>query len=199
MEARRESFCRNATRGRERSSSVKSLSWIATSSASGKYAATPTMRIPGSSSASPKATDRNCLEMTQGIEAKPITRSIIRWFEKNARDLPWRRTRDPYGIWISEVMLQQTQVKTVIPYWERWMALFPDVRTLASAPEERLLHAWEGLGYYTRARNLQRAARIICEEHGGEFPRDFEQVLELPGIGRYTAGAICSIAFGQPT
>jgi A/G-specific adenine glycosylase len=136
--------------------------------------------------------------MTQGIEAKPIARSIVRWFQKNARDLPWRRTRDPYGIWISEVMLQQTQVKTVIPYWERWMQLFPDVHALANAPEEQVLRAWEGLGYYTRARNLQRAARIISTDNRGEFPRDFEQVLALPGVGRYTAGAICSIAFGQP-
>jgi A/G-specific adenine glycosylase len=136
--------------------------------------------------------------MIQTNHSKSVARSIVRWFQNNARDLPWRRTRDPYGIWISEVMLQQTQVKTVIPYWERWMQLFPDVHSLANAPEEQLLRAWEGLGYYTRARNLQRAARIVSSEYRGEFPRGFDQVLGLPGIGRYTAGAICSIAFGQP-
>lgn len=95
-------------------------------------------------------------------------------------------------------MLQQTQVKTVIPYWERWMTLFPEVTSLSAAPEERVLKAWEGLGYYSRARNLQRAATLVCEKHSGEFPTRFADVLALPGIGRYTAGAICSIAFGQP-
>lgn len=106
---------------------------------------------------------------------------------------------DPYGIWISEVMLQQTQVKTVIGYWERWMQRLPDIQTLAAASDEPVLKLWEGLGYYSRARNLLRAARKIMTCHDGRFPEEFDQVLQLPGIGRYTAGAICSIAFNQPT
>jgi len=124
---------------------------------------------------------------------------ITLWFAKNARDLPWRRTRDPYAIWISEIMLQQTQVKTVIPYWERWMQDFPIIASLAIADEQHVLKLWEGLGYYTRARNLQKAARIICEKHSAKFPRAFDDVLALPGIGRYTAGAIASIAYDDPT
>lgn len=124
---------------------------------------------------------------------------LLTWFAQNARDLPWRRTCDPYAIWVSEVMLQQTQVKTVIPYWERWMEHFPTVEHLAKARLEKVLKLWEGLGYYTRARNLHRAAHIIVQRHNGIFPRDFESVLALPGIGRYTAGAICSIAFNRPT
>lgn len=126
-----------------------------------------------------------------------MTKSLLAWFRTNARDLPWRRTRDPYAIWISEVMLQQTLVKTVIPYWERWMRRLPNVHALASASEARVLKLWEGLGYYSRARNLQRAARLIVKEHGGNFPQGFDAVIALPGIGRYTAGAICSIAFNQ--
>jgi A/G-specific adenine glycosylase len=120
------------------------------------------------------------------------------WFATNARPLPWRQTHDPYAIWISEIMLQQTQVKTVIPYWERWMRALPDIAALASAPQDKVLKLWEGLGYYTRARNLQKAAQIIDAAHGGKFPEDFEAILALPGIGRYTAGAIASIAFNQP-
>jgi A/G-specific adenine glycosylase len=124
---------------------------------------------------------------------------LIAWFARHKRDLPWRRTRDPYAIWISEVMLQQTQVKTVIPFWERWMRELPTIARLAKAKPDRVLKLWEGLGYYSRARNLQKAARLIVAEHGGIFPKEFEQILELPGIGRYTAGAIGSIAFGLPT
>jgi A/G-specific adenine glycosylase len=123
---------------------------------------------------------------------------LLKWFDANARDLPWRRTCDPYAIWISEIMLQQTQVKTVIPYWERWLRDLPTVRALAEAPEDRVLKLWEGLGYYTRARNLQRAAQVILAEHGGVFPTEHAALLALPGIGRYTAGAIASIAFNQP-
>jgi len=123
---------------------------------------------------------------------------LLSWFAEHARDLPWRGTRDPYAIWISEIMLQQTQVKTVIPYWERWMRALPDVASLAAADPDRVLKLWEGLGYYTRARNLQKAAGVIVREHDGVFPRRFEDVLALPGIGRYTAGAICSIAFHEP-
>jgi len=127
-----------------------------------------------------------------------IVRSLLAWFARNARDLPWRRTRDPYAIWVSEIMLQQTQVKTVFPYWERWMRALPNLAALAKAEPERLHKLWEGLGYYTRVRNLQRAAQLMGEQHGGKFPECFEDVLALPGIGRYTAGAICSIAFNQP-
>ena len=122
---------------------------------------------------------------------------LLAWFAKNARDLPWRRTCDPYAIWVSEVMLQQTQVKTVLPYWERWMRALPNLAALAKARPQALHKLWEGLGYYTRVRNLQRAAQLVVAQHGGQFPRDFEAVLALPGIGRYTAGAICSIAFNQ--
>ena len=128
-----------------------------------------------------------------------IARRLLPWFARHARDLPWRRLRDPYGIWVSEVMLQQTQVKTVVPYWTRWMKALPTVQALARARPQRIHKLWEGLGYYTRVRNLQKAAWAIMEQHGGEFPQSYEQVLALPGIGRYTAGAICSIAFDQPT
>ncbi len=124
---------------------------------------------------------------------------LLAWFEENARDLPWRHTNDPYAIWIAEVMLQQTQVKTVIPYWQRWMKRLPTLGHLAKARLESVLKLWEGLGYYSRARNLHRAAQTIVQEHNGVFPREFESVLALPGIGRYTAGAICSIAFNEPT
>ena len=128
-----------------------------------------------------------------------IVSALLAWFPRHCRDLPWRRTQDPYAIWISEIMLQQTQVQTVIPYWERWMRTLPNVQALARSRPERVLKLWEGLGYYTRARNLQRAALGIVQEHGGTFPRNHAAVLSLPGIGRYTAGAICSIAFDQPT
>jgi len=113
------------------------------------------------------------------------------------RDLPWRRNRSPYSVWISEVMLQQTQVATVIPYFERWMAEFPDITSLAAAPLDRVLKAWEGLGYYARARNLHLAAKSIVQRHNGQLPDQRNELLALPGIGRYTAGAILSIAYGQ--
>jgi adenine-specific DNA glycosylase len=124
---------------------------------------------------------------------------LLSWFGQSARDLPWRKTNDPYAIWVSEIMLQQTQVKTVIPYWERWMKRFPTVRHLSKASLDEVHKLWEGLGYYSRARNLHRAAEIIVNEYGGSVPSDFAKVIALPGIGRYTAGAICSIAFNQPT
>ena len=124
---------------------------------------------------------------------------MLDWFAANARDLPWRRTRDPYAIWVSEIMLQQTQVKTVIPFWNRWLRELPTIEAAANAPSEKIHKLWEGLGYYTRVRNLQKAAQQIVEEHGGKFPENFDDVLALPGIGRYTAGAICSIAFNHPT
>ncbi len=124
---------------------------------------------------------------------------MLDWFAANARDLPWRRTRDPYAIWVSEIMLQQTQVKTVIPFWNRWLRELPTIEAAAKAPSEKIHKLWERLGYYTRVRNLQKAAQVILEKHGGKFPENFDEILALPGIGRYTAGAICSIAFNQPT
>ena len=127
-----------------------------------------------------------------------LVRALLRWFSRKARDLPWRRTRDPYGIWVSEIMLQQTQVSTVVPYWERWVQELPTIESLAVCPASKLHKLWEGLGYYSRVRNLQRAAVIIQQQHGGQFPKRFEEIMGLPGIGRYTAGAICSIAYNEP-
>lgn len=124
-------------------------------------------------------------------------RRIRRWFRTNARDLPWRHTNDPYAIWVSEIMLQQTQVATVIPYWERFLKSFPNVKKLAAADESKVLKLWEGLGYYRRARQLHRAAQVVVQEHGGRFPTKYQEVLALPGIGRYTAGAILSISSDQ--
>ncbi|HUE36571.1 MAG TPA: A/G-specific adenine glycosylase [Candidatus Acidoferrum sp.] len=128
-----------------------------------------------------------------------LVSSLVDWFSQKARDLPWRRTRDPYAIWVSEIMLQQTQVKTVLPFWERWMRELPTIEAVAHASSDKIHKLWEGLGYYHRVRNLQKAAQMILEKHDGKFPEKFEDVLALPGIGRYTAGAICSIAFNQPT
>jgi A/G-specific adenine glycosylase len=124
--------------------------------------------------------------------------ALLAWYRANARDLPWRNTGDPYAIWISEIMLQQTQVKTVIPYWQTWMTRFPDVRAAANASLENILKCWEGLGYYSRARNFQKAARVVVAKYRGRMPKTLDEILELPGIGRYTAGAICSIAYDQP-
>jgi A/G-specific adenine glycosylase len=130
---------------------------------------------------------------------KPLVPLLLDWFAVNARDLPWRRTHDPYAIWVSEIMLQQTQVKTVIPFWERWMRELPTIEAAANANSGKLHKLWEGLGYYTRVRNLQKAAQVIVVKHHGKFPEKFDEVLDLSGIGRYTAGAIGSIAFNQPT
>lgn len=124
-----------------------------------------------------------------------IRAALIRWYQRVKRDLPWRRTRDPYAIWISEIMLQQTRVAAVIPYYEKFLAAFPDAPALAAAPEQQVLAMWAGLGYYSRARNLQKAAKSMFD---GVFPRFFEQIRELAGIGDYTAAAISSIAFGLP-
>lgn len=135
---------------------------------------------------------------TPDSKLKKLVELQLTWFAKNARDLPWRRTRDPYAIWVSEIMLQQTQVKAVIPYWERWMRELPTVESLAKASPDEIHKLWEGLGYYTRVRNMQKAAQFIVTNRAGVFPTDFDDVLSLPGIGRYTAGAICSIAFNQP-
>jgi len=128
---------------------------------------------------------------------RSLVPSLLDWYLKNARPLPWRNTTDPYAIWVSEIMLQQTQVKTVIPFWKRWMLEMPTVQDLAEANTDRVLKLWEGLGYYRRVRHMQIAARQVVEKHHGRFPSDFESILALPGIGRYTAGAICSIASDQ--
>ena len=124
-----------------------------------------------------------------------ISKRLLNWYAANARDLPWRRTRDPYRVWISEIMLQQTQVEAVIPYYRRWLKKFPTVKALAKAPLKDVLALWEGLGYYSRARNLHKAAQKIVAEHGGRLPKTVEGLRQLPGVGRYTAGAIASIAF----
>ena len=125
-----------------------------------------------------------------------ISSRLFNWYRVHARSMPWRDHPDPYAVWVSEIMLQQTRVEAVIPYFERWMKLFPTIGELAEATEQDVLKAWEGLGYYSRARNLHNAARIIVDKHGGELPRDLNQLGKLPGIGRYTVGAIASIAFG---
>jgi A/G-specific adenine glycosylase len=129
---------------------------------------------------------------------RALSRRLLAWYARCRRDLPWRRSRDPYRVWVSEIMLQQTQVATVVPYFERFVARFPSVHALAAADEHEVLRWWEGLGYYRRARQMHLAARRIMTEHGGEFPRDLETIERLPGIGRYTAGAIASIAFDLP-
>jgi A/G-specific adenine glycosylase len=126
-----------------------------------------------------------------------VRRKMLAWYKQNARDLPWRRSADPYRIWISEVMLQQTQVDAVKVYYERFQRVFPTIQHLATASEHEVLRLWEGLGYYRRARQLHQTARLIVERHGGQMPQDPEVLLSLPGIGRYTAGAILSIAFDQ--
>jgi A/G-specific adenine glycosylase len=121
---------------------------------------------------------------------------LLDWFAANSRPLPWRRSYDPYAVWVSEIMAQQTQMDRVVPYFTRFMARFPDIASLAGADENDVLKAWEGLGYYSRARNLLAAARRIVAEHGGVLPADFAAIRALPGIGQYTAGAVASIAYG---
>lgn len=144
---------------------------------------------------------KKSLKSSRNRKVSFIVKNLLEWYSKNARDLPWRKEpyrSNPYCVYVSEIMLQQTQVKTVMPFWERWMRELPTMEAVASASSEKIHKLWEGLGYYHRARNLQKAARIIVENHGGRFPETFDAVLALPGIGRYTAGAICSIAFNQP-
>ncbi|MDX2096608.1 MAG: A/G-specific adenine glycosylase [Leptolyngbyaceae cyanobacterium bins.59] len=133
-----------------------------------------------------------------GTLVSQLRASLLDWYRDQGRELPWRHDRDPYKIWVSEIMLQQTQVKTVIPYFQRWLMRFPTIATLAHAPQQEVLKAWEGLGYYARARNLHRAAQEIVAHHQGQFPADLKTVLGLPGIGRTTAGGILSAAFNQP-
>ena len=127
-----------------------------------------------------------------------IHRKLLRWYDRNRRDLPWRRTRDPYAIWIAETMLQQTQVTTVIPFYERFLESFPTTAALARAPLEKILALWSGLGYYRRARNLKVAARILVRRHAGRLPTNYADLLALPGVGAYTAGALMSISFHKP-
>jgi len=127
-----------------------------------------------------------------------VLEPLIKWFEENQRPLPWRTSYDPYQVWISEVMLQQTQVETALPYYERFIRQLPSIEALAKADEERVLTLWAGLGYYRRAKNLIAAARQIVAKHGGKIPADYEALLGLPGIGQYMAGAILSIAFNEP-
>src|ERR1700730_476619 len=134
--------------------------------------------------------------MLTGLDLSSFRKQLLACFRQFQRDLPWRRTRDPYRIWISEIMLQQTRVAAVIPYYERFLVRFPDVARLASAPEQELLAAWAGLGYYSRARNLQRAAKKILEL--GAFPGDYLSLRDLAGVGEYTAAAIASMAFNLP-
>ncbi|NBD33276.1 MAG: A/G-specific adenine glycosylase [Cyanobacteria bacterium] len=131
-------------------------------------------------------------------EVNTLQRSLREWYQTQGRDLPWRQTTDPYRIWVSEIMLQQTQVKTVIPYYDRWLETFPDISTLAESSLQTVLKQWEGLGYYARARNLHRAAQVIVNDYNGIFPKQMADVLSLPGIGRTTAGGILSAAFNQP-
>jgi A/G-specific adenine glycosylase len=138
-----------------------------------------------------------------GSSSTPPTRrradALLAWYGSHARDLPWRRTRDPYAIWVSEIMLQQTQVATVLPRYAAWLQRFPDIAALAAAGDDAVMKAWEGLGYYRRARMLHRAATIMTERHGGRFPEAFADIRALPGIGRSTAGAISAFCFDAPT
>ena len=135
-------------------------------------------------------------EMNGNLKRR-IRSSLLRWYTRAHRDLPWRRTRDPYAILASELMLQQTQVSTVIPYYERFIRAFPTPADLARAPMDRVLKAWEGLGYYSRARNFKRLAEIVVKEHKGEIPSKVNDLMALPGVGRSTAGAVASLAFGK--
>jgi A/G-specific adenine glycosylase len=132
-------------------------------------------------------------------DLRAIGKRIVAWYEQHGRDLPWRRTRDPYAIWVSEVMLQQTRVETVLPYYARFLAQFPTVELLAAAPLDSVLKAWQGLGYYARARNLHRAAQHVVAELGGRLPSSPEALRQLPGVGAYTSSALASIAFGKDT
>src|SRR5579863_9001196 len=138
---------------------------------------------------------RNLSNMFTGAPLSRFRKNLLSWFAQFQRDLPWRQTRDPYRIWLSEIMLQQTRVAAAIPYYERFLEQFPNVETLAAAPEAKVLRLWSGLGYYSRARNLQKAAKLIVAKHNGIFPTDPTEALALPGVGAYTAAAILSIAY----
>jgi A/G-specific adenine glycosylase len=132
------------------------------------------------------------------MDSSFFSSSLLKWYVENRRHLPWRTTTDPYRIWLAEIILQQTRVQQGLPYYERFVQTFPDVFALAQAPTEKVLRLWQGLGYYTRARNLHACAQAVVQQHHGIFPSRYEELLQLPGIGPYTAAAIASIAFGQP-
>lgn len=136
--------------------------------------------------------------MLEDFELSVIVEPLLEWYENNKRTLPWREAVSPYRVWISEIMLQQTRVEAVKPYFERFINVLPTIQALAECPEEQLLKLWEGLGYYNRVRNMQKAAQTVMEEYGGKLPADYEELLKLKGIGHYTAGAIASIAYGIP-
>lgn len=138
-----------------------------------------------------------CMMKLNKTDIELVRKELLKWFEESQRALPWRKKYEPYQVWISEIMLQQTQVKTVLPYFDRWMRELPTIQSVAEAKEDKILKLWEGLGYYSRARNIQKAAKQIMEKHNGEFPSSYEDILALPGVGKYTAGAISSIAFNQ--
>lgn len=135
--------------------------------------------------------------MAEVYDLSLLVQPALAWYEQNKRDLPWRRDRDPYHIWVSEIMLQQTRVEAVIPYYERFMSRLPTIQALAECEEDPLLKLWEGLGYYNRVRNMQKAAQILCDVYEGRMPDTYEEILALPGIGPYTAGAVASIAYGR--
>jgi A/G-specific adenine glycosylase len=150
----------------------------------------------------PTAKDRNgtppsSVTYFTAAQRQVLRKRLLAWYARHSRDLPWRKSRDPYRVWVSEIMLQQTQVATVRGYFERFIKALPDVGRLAASDEQEVLRLWEGLGYYRRARQLHAAAKVVATEYGGEFPRSVEDLVRLPGIGRYTAGAIASIAFEQ--
>jgi A/G-specific adenine glycosylase len=139
-----------------------------------------------------------CFIPNQILTTRSFRAALLRWYARHGRDLPWRQTRDPYAILVSEIMLQQTQVATVIPYYKEWLRRFPDFRALANASEAEVLHAWQGLGYYSRARNLHAAAARISQGYGGRCPQTASELTALPGLGRYTVNAILTFAFDQP-
>jgi A/G-specific adenine glycosylase len=141
--------------------------------------------------------DIHSISVNPASDAASFRHAILAWYRKRGRSLPWRRTKDPYAVVVSEFMLQQTQVATVIPYFNEWMQRFPDFAALAAASEHEVLHAWQGLGYYARARNLRVTAQTIMEKHGGGLPRSVDAIRDLPGVGRYTANAIATFAFNR--
>ena len=138
------------------------------------------------------------IEMWPAEKIQAFRKALLDWYDKEKRDLPWRRTSDPYSIWVSEIMLQQTRVDTVIPYYHNFLDKFPDIAALAAAPEDAILKAWEGLGYYSRVKNMQKAAQQIVADYNGVFPKNPQEIAKLKGIGPYTAGAVSSIAFQIP-
>ena len=146
----------------------------------------------------PKKSLQPAADLAGGLDIDAFRSALLGWFSQSARDLPWRRTLDPYHVWLSEIMLQQTQMDRAVGYFERFIERFPDLASLDAGGEDEVLKLWEGLGYYSRARNLRKAARQVMERHGGAFPREHADIRALPGVGPYTAGAIASVAFNHP-